>query len=116
MKKPIFIYFILLAFVIVLNSKAVMAGQFDKVQSGVVTSSGTTTITFNFKTTEIYYHKISTNSVYVNFCSSFVTTNDRILNNTSGEQGTVNAQSNKMTVNTNSLPFNFRWEAHGWKQ
>ena len=93
-----------------------VAWSFDRVQSGVITSSGTTVVILPFRTSELFFQRTSTGTAYINVTSTSAGTSDRLLRAGVILSDTVDSNSTRFSVFTSELPFNFIYEARGWRQ
>lgn len=91
------------------------AAMYDRVQAGVITSTGTTIINLNFRTNEIWFVRTSTDVSYINLTSSAVTTSDKYMRGGVVIEDTSEVVTNKFSVTTSIIPFTFYYEARGWK-
>jgi hypothetical protein len=88
--------------------------SFDRVCSGIITSSGTTVIPLKFRTNEIFFERVSTGTAYINLTSSSVSTSDRLLRPGVVVSDTVEMNTTQASVFTSDLNFYLIWEARGW--
>jgi len=83
----------------------------------VITTTGPTTITFDTLTTEIYVCTFSTNTAFVNWTSSYTTTNDfvlGILDQTDVIEHVEEIRSSQMTISQSTPPVHIRVQWKNW--
>jgi hypothetical protein len=110
------IAFLIAIFALVYFNTNIYGGQlFTKVTPGLITSSGTTVVTFNHPVYELWFVRVSTNAMYMDSVSSMVTTSSRYLRSGVVIEETINPYSTtrQFSITTSTLPVEFHYEGRG---